>query len=108
MRWEEDLEAQSLVSATFHGGGPALAARGNHHYLATWPDEVLLRSTLQYLSDTAGLRPRDLPNHVRLRRIGNLTFAFNYGPESFRIEEDAKFVLGGPEIESCSLAAWRS
>lgn len=62
---------------------------------------------MAYLADAAGLVTERLPDHVRLRRRGELTFAFNYGEEAWEGPE-AEYVLGTRHIGPQSLAAWRS
>ena len=69
--------------ARLENGNPALIASDGHHYLACWPDEALLTSTLKLLCGKAGLSLIELPPHIRLRRRGGLLFAFNYGEESW-------------------------
>ena len=45
---------------------------------------------------------------MRLRRRGNLTFAFNYGDEVFRAPSSGSpFLLGGPEVGPSEVAIWR-
>jgi len=107
-RWEEHLETGANVLARFDDGRPALTQNNNHFYLSVWASENLLRSTLTQLCDEAGLKPQALPEHVRMRRIGNIQFAFNYGPQPHLLDHEFEFIIGASKIEGGDLAAWRT
>jgi beta-galactosidase len=95
--------------ASFADGTPALVQAGSRHYLACWPDEGLLAATLEHqLVRQAGLPSTPLPEHVRLRRRGDLTFAFNYGPKPWQCPADDGYLVGGPNLAPQDLACWRS
>lgn len=87
--WREFLEpgaaAETLLAS--EDGVPALVKQGALHYLGGWPDQELMRTVLQRLAGDAGLKTRDLPDGVRLRRHGGHVFAFNYGETSFDLSE---------------------
>jgi beta-galactosidase len=111
-RWRDDVEAGAGVAvlARFADGRPAVVASGRTHYLATWPDAGLLAAVMRHLAGEAGLATHDLPAGVRLRRRGDLHFAFNYGPEAWTVPdaEGKLFVLGSARIAPQDLAAWRA
>ena len=108
-RWREWLVTGLPVRASFADGAPALVHAGHRFYLACWPDEHLLAATLRLLLvDHAGLSTVELPPHVRLRRRGDLTFAFNYGPHAWDGPPGADYRLGGPSVAPQDLACWRS
>lgn len=103
-RWREWIETDLPVLARFDGGDPALVGTGRHLYLGCWPDPTLLSATVRLLLD--GVPTVELPEAVRLRRRGDVTFAFNYGDRPWRAP-DGEPLLGGPEVGARSLAAWR-
>ncbi|MCM2292452.1 beta-galactosidase [Allorhizobium sp. BGMRC 0089] len=107
IRWREYLETTAEVLARFGNGDPALTQQNGHHYLACWPDETLLTATLCLLAKRAGLTTLPLPPQIRLRRRGDLTFAFNYGPTSWSIPVSGNFLIGGPELPPQGVAVWR-
>lgn len=107
IRWREYLETTSDVLGTFENGDPALTGNNSHHYLACWPDEALLSSTLSLLAQKAGLSTLEVPSHIRIRRRGNLTFAFNYGTEDWTIPVSGDFVLGTAVLKPQEIAIWR-
>ena len=64
-------------------GHPALIRRGAADYLCGWPDRELLTHLLTSACEEAGLRVFDLPEGVRMRRVGNMGFVINYSDDSF-------------------------
>ncbi|SIQ43737.1 beta-galactosidase [Rhizobium sp. RU35A] len=108
-RWREVLETDLNPLARFADGAPAMVTAGRFHYLAGWPERDLLDSVARHLLASAGLPVLDLPEHVRLRRRGDLTFAFNYGPDSFALPVAAdKLLLGEPLLKGYDVACWRT
>jgi beta-galactosidase len=108
-RWREHLETQSdtNVVSTFEDGSPALVSKGRYVYLACWADGALLGNLMSYLATSLDLQTTAMPDFIRLRRAGNVTFAFNYGPDAWTIPGEREFVLGGQEIAPFSLSAWK-
>ena len=106
IRWREHVEAAGDVEARFLNGDPALITKGRCHYLACWPDDILLSNVVRRLAASAGLDIIDLPEHVRFRTSGHVTFAFNYGPEPWDVPSAVSPVLGERTVRACSLAAW--
>jgi beta-galactosidase len=107
VRWRDHVETNAEVLARFADGGPALVAKGLHHYLACWPDAELLDGLMAELCRRAGFAAKTLPAHIRTRRRGNLTFAFNYGDEPWQASLPGLPVLGGTSVNPQSLAAFR-
>ena len=107
-RWRDHAEAGegTEVEARFADGGPALMRRGSRSYLCGWPDAALLDATLRRIASRAGLAVVDLPEGVRLRRRGSLTFAFNYGDEPWPVPADADLRLGSRQLGAGEVAIW--
>lgn len=105
--WREDSSGTAEVTARFADGWPALLRQGPVHSAACLPDEVLLADWLDSIAREAGLAPQRLPMGVRLRRRGDVTFAVNYGGESWPLPAGATPLLGGPVLEPQGVAAWR-
>ncbi|MCP4070728.1 MAG: beta-galactosidase [Hyphomicrobiales bacterium] len=95
--WREHVIAgpETKVEFATSDGSPALVRQNNITYLCGWPDGHLLQSALNGLAEAAGLKTRRLPDGVRLRRSGDLTFVFNYG--------DCDFDASGLELGECRL-----
>ena len=107
VRWREDVESGLEPLASFAEGGGALWAHGRTVYLACWPDAALLDGVMRLvLGERAGLALNPVPDSVRLRRRGDLVFAFNYGDEPWQAPTTAT-VLGDPLVGPQDLAVWR-
>ena len=108
IRWREYVEANGAkVLATFAKGDPALTRHGKHVYLACWPDEALLTAVIGRLADAAKLETVPLPDTIRLRRRGGLTFAFNYGNAPWTAPALGRLVLGAQVMPPQSVSIWR-
>lgn len=111
-RWRETIGPGAGVHARFETGTPAWISHDRAHYLATWPDELLLGEVLGVLCAQAGLRVRPTGPDLRLRRRAGLQFAFNYGPDPVDLApfgapaEPAAYRLGGPRLGLAGVAAW--
>ena len=101
VRWREWIDTSLPARARFADGYPALVGDDQRLYLGCWPDETLLGAIVEMLLPEAPA----LPDTIRLRRRGDLTFAFNYGAEPWTAP-GGRFVLGAPEVAPRSLAAW--
>lgn len=107
-RWREYVETDATVLARFTDKSIALIAKSNHHYVACWPDKKLLHSTIALLAKKAKLKTTTLPAHIRIRQRGNLSFAFNYGTESWAVPTKAKLLLGDRVLRPQAVAAWKN
>ncbi len=105
-KWWEHIETSADVIAQFETGTPALTHKDKRYYLACWPDEALLKAVIAMVCAHAELKRHELPPHIRLRRRGKLTFAFNYGPEKYFLDGAKNYVLGGGVLEPQGIAAW--
>jgi beta-galactosidase len=105
IRWREMLEvSEAETIASFVDGTAAIIAAGRHHYIACWPDALLLASLMKVVTVKAGLSTMDLPEGIRVQRRGNLLFAFNYGNTPWRMPTPGKFLVGQQDIEPQELA----
>lgn len=108
--WKEWVESDLAPVAKFDDGRGALWQHDNLHYLAFWPTVAFLRAYLGHLANRQGLQTFSLPEGLRLRRRGHLTFAFNYGPHEQQApaSPQARFVLGGHRVPPHGLSIWES
>lgn len=108
-RVKEWVETQLPGHGTFQDGRKAVVACRNFFYLAFWPDTQFLLDFLEDLAHQAGLSPVRLPKGVRLRRRGDLVFAFNYAPEEREIPvpDYVTFLLGKRVLPPHGVAVWR-
>ncbi len=83
---------------------------GSELYLATLTDDDFLKSLIVDLCAEANIAITPLPPTLRLRRRGDLTFAFNLAGEAVSAPAPggASYVIGSSEIEPYGVAVWRS
>ena len=109
-RWRETIEAGACdILASYEDGAPAAVRSGRSIYLATLTDDSFLKNLLVDLCAEAGVSITPLPPTLRLRRRGELTFAFNLAGENARspAPENASYVIGDADIEPYGVAVWR-
>ena len=110
--WREHIQQTSdnaTADLIYADGSPALLREGRTAYLAGWTDADTLRWVLGDLFERSGIAVTQLPEHVRLRRLGHLVFAFNYGPTNWTIPTTAaEPILGTRTIGPGDLACWTS
>ncbi|PZA07864.1 MULTISPECIES: beta-galactosidase [unclassified Meiothermus] len=106
--WREWVESDLTPAASFGDHRGALWRQNHLHYLAFWPTVTFLRAYLGDLARAQGLPTLSLPESLRLRRRGHLTFAFNYSPHEQQAPSppQAHFVLGGRAIPPYGVSVW--
>ena len=108
VRWREQVEGAIEPTLRAGDGHGVLFKSGRYAYLAGWPDDTLLDRVMTEAARAAGLAVERLPEGLRLRRRGDLTFAFNYGPDEAvaPAPPGAVFVLGERRLRRTEVAAW--
>lgn len=109
-RWRETIEVGDAdILATYEDGAPAAVRAGRSIYLATLTDDAVLTNVLVDLCAEADVQITPLPPTLRLRRRGELTFAFNLDSANARAPAPAgaEFVIGGSDIEPYGVTVWR-
>jgi len=98
-RWRENIEAKADVIARFDDGGAAVVAQANAVYVGFWPDAEALESLIAHCAKRAGLEATPLPEGIRMRRRGDLTFVFNYGAAPWRAPDlRGETLLGAQDV----------
>lgn len=108
-RWLEHVESDLAPEVTLADGRGIVYRVGNLRYVAGWPDAALLDRLMRTIAVEAGLAVLDMPADVRVRRAGDLTFAFNYGPEAADlsgIRADPP-LIGALDCPAAEVAVWR-
>ena len=108
-RWRETLETDLAPIARFtDNDAPALVAGDDVHYIGFWPDDRFLDDYLAAQCREQGLEVREIGDLLRLRRRGDLRFAFNYGQSNSSVPaaSDSQFVIGEQCIGPGGVAAW--
>ncbi|MGY6254741.1 beta-galactosidase [Paraburkholderia caledonica] len=110
LHWREHLETRDGVEvlARFDDGWPAVVARDRVRYASAWFDPPLHRALLEAAARDASLNPVHLPEGVRIRRRGPLTFAFNFGAQAVEAPApaNARFVLGSRTLGTADVCVW--
>jgi beta-galactosidase len=109
--WREHVRANGAtqVAAQFDDEWPALLTHGKVRYLAAWLSHELHRTVLQQAARDAGLETQLLADGLRIRRRGNLTFAFNFGAQQVQAPAPANavFVLGQAGLKTGDVCVWK-
>ncbi|CAB3749662.1 beta-galactosidase [Paraburkholderia humisilvae] len=110
LHWREHLETREGldVLARFDDGWPAVVARHHVRYASAWFDTALHRALLAGAARDAGLPVTYLPHGLRMRRRGDVTFAFNFGASAIEAPAPhrARFVLGQRMLGTADVCAW--
>ena len=110
-RWLEDVEGDAEARLRLDSGAGVLWAHGRLRYLAGQPTTDLLARIVRDVAADAGLATMDLPDGLRLRRRGELCFAFNYAPEPVRLSDHVAtgaLLLGEDTLPPAGVAVWRA
>lgn len=107
--WQEEIVSDLEAAGQFVGGGGAIYCSERWHYLGFWPDPTFLMDYIEGVLVEFDIDVQHLPDQLRLRRRGDLMFAFNTSPEALKTPapEGTSFLLGGAEIGSCDVAVWK-
>lgn len=112
--WFEHIESVNLPLHSLENGKGVWFSNGDQaHYLACWPDAALLKHVLMQIAETAGITTTALAEDVRVRRIGEHWFAFNYGGFAAFFDpnagEGSRYVpvVGEERLEAAGLSVWR-
>jgi len=106
--WKEWIRSSLEPIARFSDGRGALFRNRKYFYIAFWPTEEFLMDLFEQLADEAGLKTNRLPEGVRVRKRGDLTFAFNYTDRKVTLPFDGvNFLIGGRELEPYGVSIWR-
>jgi beta-galactosidase len=81
-RWLEHVESDLEPLWRLKSGHGLGYQSGAVTYLNAWPDTALLEALTARLLAAKGLPTAILPEGLRVRRRGDLTFVFNYGPNT--------------------------
>ena len=106
-RWLEYIETEIAPEFMLNGGRGVVFAHANVRYLAAWPDEALLAQVFGKMAADARIETTSLPADIRIRRSGDLCFAFNYGPQTHIVDQFGEPFIGSQHIAPAGFAVWR-
>ncbi len=108
--WRETIAPLGgTVAATYEDGAPAMLRDGRTTYLATLTDDMFLCALIGDLCAEAGITTMSLAPTMRIRRRGDLTYAFNFSdqPATAPAPDGVDYVIGGAKIPAFGVAVWR-
>ena len=107
--WFEHVETALAAELTLDDGRGICFRHGQIRYLAASPDAALLDRVIRRMAEAAGLSLTDLPEGVRVRRAGDLRFAFNYASEPRDLPSGlaGDFLIGDAHLSAAGVAVWR-
>ncbi|MEL6663488.1 MAG: beta-galactosidase trimerization domain-containing protein, partial [Pseudomonadota bacterium] len=110
--WLDHVESELAPLAETAEGHGLYYASGRLNVFATVPDEAFLEAALRVLCEASDISVVDLPRGLRLRRMGDTQFAFNYGAAAVDLPaacrpESGVYLIGGPRLEAAGVAAWK-
>lgn len=111
--WLDHIESQLVPTAKTDEGHGLLYSQGRFSYFTTVPDADFLAQTLKAILKTADLSVKSMPEGLRLRQLGEITFAFNYSATPTELPrdvtpEDTQFLIGARQLEPAGVAAWQT
>ena len=109
-QWLEHIETSLSAEWSTDSGKGICYRNGNVRYLAACVDTPLLKTVFGRMAIEAGLTAITMHEDIRIRRNGNLVYAFNYGtqPQPAPLIENAKLLVGTDQIAAADVGIWRN
>ncbi|WP_296679932.1 beta-galactosidase [Novosphingobium sp.] len=109
-RWLDHAEGDAEAEFVAADGTVAGWRYGRTRYLASWPERDLVDALLGRAAGDAGLACHTLPDGVRLRRAGELTFAFNYSAMAAELprSQAGTPILGARRMDPASVCVLKA
>lgn len=107
-RWKEWVESDLTPLARFSDDRGALFEYRQRYYLAGWPGAELTSALMHHLIGRTTLRVSPLPEGLRIRQRGQVTFAFNHTSSLLHAPApaEARFLLGDALVRPYGVVAW--
>jgi beta-galactosidase len=96
--WLENVEADIAPEVSTDSGRGICYRHGAIRYIAGCADATLLGDIHECAATDAGLATIKLADGVRVRRDGDLLFAFNYGNEQADAPADGEIIVGQAQM----------
>ncbi len=114
--WRERVEATFPAEDAFEDGWGFHFQQKQVHYINACPDRASLLSLLQARLNESGIHSLNLGDGLRIMQRGELSMAFNYGPDEVLVTEElqqhfcnenpSRVILGQPLLQAGDLCAW--
>jgi beta-galactosidase len=111
-RWLEHVQSPLAPKAQTSSGHGIWYQNESCDYIACWPDAQILQDILTERCQQLNITVFNLPDGLRLRRRGEVTFAINYENAPVNLSnyvEDVSllnFRIGSPSLPAAGVAAW--
>jgi beta-galactosidase len=107
--WREEVRTDIVPSARFDDGWGVLYQHRNTSYLTAWLDARGLQAVIaKVLKDSALKVSRYQEAGLRTSKLGDLIFAFNYGPDIATLDENHEFLIGQRSLKPTEIAVWKA
>ncbi|MFK8041782.1 beta-galactosidase, partial [Congregibacter sp.] len=108
-RWYESVDSTLEPRMRCDDNAGLWYSTDNHHYINAHVPTAFLTQVMREMLSARGLEPKHLPNSLRVRTRGSLTFVFNFSPESQRFEQEgANCLIGTSNLAQGDYAVWQS
>ena len=107
VRWREKVSSEIKAAATFPDGWGFHYVKNNNHYLNACLDDCSLLKFIEARLSEAGVKTTSCSEGVRLKRMGSLVFAFNYGPDTVTLENTNDYLIGSAALPPADVAVWK-
>jgi len=107
VRWREKVSSEIKAAATFPDGWGFHYVKNNNHYLNACLDDCSLLKFIEARLSEAGVKTTSCSEGVRLKRMGSLVFAFNYGPDTVTLENTNDYLIGSAELSPADVSVWK-
>jgi len=107
VRWREKVSSEIKAAATFPDGWGFHYVKNNNHYLNACLDDCSLSKFFEARLSEAGVKTTSCSEGVRLKRMGSLVFAFNYGPDTVTLENTNDYLIGSAALPPADVAVWK-
>ncbi len=110
-RWREDLALDGAHAlASFDDGRAAVARHGRVRSVGAWLDGAGWTHVLRDAAHDAGIATSELPEALRVSRLGPFTLVCNFSNVGMEYVPPAarQLLLGGKTIAPCGVAVWKA
>ncbi len=114
--WRERIEADYAAQDAFEDGWGFHYRQGQYHYINACPQQPTLLKLFTERLQEAGIAHIDLGRGLRIAQRGQLTMAFNYGPDITELSDEVLahfgfnpnqgFLLGQKTLHVSDIGAW--
>ncbi|MDP5071861.1 MAG: beta-galactosidase [Congregibacter sp.] len=108
-RWHEDIECEFEPMLRCDDGAGLWYSDGTHHYMNAHVPPAFLSLVMQEILQSKEVSFAALPEGLRIRRRGSLTFAFNFSSKPRRFQtRNAQCIVGTAALAQGEYSVWQS